>query len=202
MGITNLDGTAVWSDLEAAFRQLFQRKEIAATIDVDHTVDTPRRIAKMYEEMYSGCGRDPRLPLQRTFKNSHYDEMIYVNDMRFISSCAHHGLPFIGKAHFAYLPGDRLVGLSKIPRLLEILAHRPQVQEKLTVEIVDIFCEVLAPKGCGVVMEAIHCCMSIRGVANHSAYSKTTAIRGSFREPNVKVEFLDGVRKSGGQLWP
>ena len=202
MGISRLDGTAVWSDLEDAFRQLFQRKEIAATIGEDHTADTPRRIAKMYEEMYSGCYFDPKEPLKRTFKNKGYDEIIYVNDMRFISSCAHHGLPFIGKAHFAYLPDEKLVGLSKIPRLLEILAHRPQVQEKLTIEMVDTFVGALYPKGCGLVMEAIHCCMSIRGVENHSAYTKTTAIRGCFKEPSVKAEFLDGVRKSGGQLWP
>jgi len=201
MGVIGLSG-AVYSDLEDAFRQLFNQKNIAGSIDKDHIEDTPRRIAKMYEELYSGCDRDPKEVLQRTFKNKGYDEIIYVNDMRFISSCAHHGLPFIGKAHFAYLPRQRLVGLSKIPRLLEILAHRPQVQEKLTIEMVDTFMGELYPLGCGIVMEAIHCCMSIRGVENHSAYTKTTAIRGVFKEPTVKAEFLDGVRKSGGQLWP
>lgn len=188
--------------LEDAYRKLYSHPEIAKCISAEHVQKSPERIARSLFEFYRGCWEDPKKILTTTFQNGHYDEMIYVNDIQFVSFCAHHGLPFFGKAHFAYMPHDKIVGLSKIPRLVEALAHRPQVQEKLTIDIVDTFDTVVKPTGCGMVMEAIHLCMAIRGVENESAYTKTTAIRGNFKFPAIKSEFLDGVRKTGGQLWP
>src|SRR5882724_8634137 len=192
MGIADI---VTYEALEDAFKLLFEKPDIAATISSEHIADTPRRIAKVYEFLYSGCSQDPREVLKKTFNDQKYDEMVYVNDIQFVSTCAHHGLVFFGKAHFAYLPDGKIVGLSKIPRLIEIFARRPQVQEKLTVEIVETFMEEVKPKGCGLVMEGIHLCMAIRGVENESAYTKTTAIRGCFKEPTVKSEFLDGILK-------
>lgn len=203
MGVATVIGDkALVQTLEDAYRQLYQHPEIAKCITSEHVEKSPERIARSLFEFYRGCWTDPRKVLETQFSDGVYDEMIYVNDIQFVSFCAHHGLPFFGKAHFAYMPQGKIVGLSKIPRLVECLSHRPQVQEKLTVEIVDTFNGVVGPKGCGLVMEAMHLCMAIRGVENESAYTKTTAIRGNFKMPAIKSEFLDGVRKTGGQLWP
>ena len=189
-------------ELEKALDVFYKIPQIRACIGEEHIEKTPARIVKALLEFYAGCWTDPKELLRTSFTEEKYDEMIYVNDISFVSMCAHHALPFFGKAHFAYLPSGKIVGLSKIPRLVEAYSRRPQVQEKLTVEIVNAFEEVIQPKGCGLVMEGIHLCMAIRGVENESAYSKTAAIRGAFRFPDVKHEFLNGIRKSGGQLWP
>lgn len=169
----------------------------------NHIQGTPARVSKAFAEYFAGCFEDPRSALTRAFE-AKTDGLIYVNNIGFVSFCAHHLVPFMGKVHFAYLPAGRIVGLSKIPRFIEILAKRPQVQENFTAQMVDIFQDVLQPRGCGAVVEAYHLCMAIRGIKKQNAYTRTTELRGLFRDnPSVKAEFLDGVKTSlGGTLWP
>lgn len=192
-----------FNELEEALNRLYEVPAIARCITHEHVESTPKRVTEVFADLYSGCHQDPVAMLKTKFASDGYDEMVYVNNIKFVSSCAHHGLPFFGKAHFAYLPGKQIVGLSKIPRVVQILARRPQVQEKLTREIVDVFAKEMKPRGCGLVMEGYHLCMMIRGVKNDSAYTKTTALYGAFKKnASLKAEFLDGVRQVGGQVWP
>src|SRR5204862_4287560 len=124
--------------------------------------ETPDRVARMYEEMFGGLRKDPALPLRKTFVEK-YDEMVLVKDISFESMCEHHLLPFFGKAHIAYLPNGKIVGLSKLARVVEILARRPQVQERMTEDLADLLMAELDAKGVGVVLVASHTCMAIRG---------------------------------------
>ena len=172
-------------------------------IEDEHIRDTPARVCVSFDEYFAGCYQDPTKVLGKRFPSHGYDEMVFVNNIPFVSFCAHHLVPFMGKVHFAYIPKEHIVGLSKIPRLVECFAKRPQVQEKLTQQLVNTFQEVINPKGCGVVIEAFHLCMAIRGIKKEGAYTRTQAIRRCFRKAEVKAEFLDGVSKSrGGELWP
>jgi len=165
-----------------------------------HVADTPNRVVRMYEdELLMGLGADPASVLSSSitkvtgFPNHQYDQMVIVKDVEFVSWCAHHLLPFIGHVHFAYLPGKKLVGLSKIGRLIDVLSKRPQLQELLTSQIVDVFQKVVQPKGCGACISALHTCMSVRGVKKAQATTITTALRGCFKKPDVKAEFLGYV---------
>ncbi len=141
---------------------------------------TPDRVARMYAEMFSGLHADPREPLQKTFTQK-YDEMVVVKDIGFESMCEHHLLPFIGKAHIAYLPKGKIVGLSKPARVVELLARRPQVQERMTEELADLLMEELDARGVGVILEATHTCMTIRGIRKSNSLCTTSAMRGVFR---------------------
>src|ERR1019366_8276639 len=143
-------------------------------------VETPERVARMYEEMFSGLRMDPAVVLQKTFTEK-YDEMVLVKNIGFESMCEHHLLPFFGKADIAYLPNGRIVGLSKLARLVEILAHRPQVQERMTEHLADLVMQELDARGAGVVLEASHTCMSIRGVRKTETVCTTSAMRGVFQ---------------------
>lgn len=183
-----------WDFLRQGVDAVLGIKEIEDSIDHEHIAETPKRVVEMYKELFSGCFMDPEEVLRKGFKNDTYNEMIYMNDISFVSVCAHHWAPFFGKAHFAYIPNGKIVGFSKMPRLVKIYAKRPQVQEKLTQEIVDTFNRIIQPKGCGLVMEAEHLCMKIRGVKEETAYSRTTALRGVFMEPLARDEFLNGIR--------
>ncbi len=152
--------------------------------------ETPQRVAGMYEEMFSGLRRDPAVVLGKTFVEK-YDEMVLVKDIGFESMCEHHLLPFFGKAHIAYLPNGKIVGLSKLARIVEILSRRPQVQERMTQAIADLIMDELDAKGVGVVLEAIHTCMAIRGVRKPDAICTTSAMRGSFRaNMSTRAELL------------
>src|SRR5437588_4054210 len=131
--------------------------------DREGLAETPERVARMYAEMLSGINRNPREHLRKTFTQK-YDEMVLVKDIAFESLCEHHLLPFFGKAHVAYLPNGHIVGLSKLARIVEILSRRPQVQERMTEDLADIVMQELKARGVGVVVEAAHTCMSIRGV--------------------------------------
>ena len=143
---------------------------------------TPQRVANMYREVFSGLNTDPRSPLQTCFVEESHDEIVLIKDISFYSMCEHHLLPFYGKAHVAYVPGKgKIVGLSKLVRVIDILSKRPQLQERLTSNIADIISEELKPKGVVVVIEAEHLCMSIRGVAKPGAITVTSAVRGLFR---------------------
>jgi len=159
-------------------------------------LDTPGRVVDAYEEMFRGYREDPKEVLDRTFSESEaYDDFVLVRDITFNSHCEHHMMPFYGRAHVAYRPVDRVVGLSKLARLVDIFAHRLQTQEHMTAQIVTAMEEVLKPKGVAVMIEAEHMCMSIRGVTKPGALTITTQFRGTFREDvNEQVRFLTAIR--------
>ena len=157
-------------------------------------LDTPRRIAEMYTELFSGLHRDPREVLSHAFQESHR-EMVILKNIPFYSLCEHHFLPFHGRAHVGYVPNGRIVGASKIARAVDILARRPQLQERLTGQIADAIMEGLSPDGVAVVIEAEHLCMTMRGVQKPGTTLITSAIRGAFRRRAVtRSEFLSLVR--------
>lgn len=152
--------------------------------------DTPRRVAKAFLEMTSGLAESPRAALSTVFEER-CDEMIVVRNIRFVSLCEHHLLPFIGTATVAYLPSDKIVGLSKIPRLVECLARRPQLQERLTMQIGNYLHQTLDAHGVGVIVKAHHSCMGCRGVRQQDADMVTSAMIGAFKDnPHVKQELL------------
>jgi GTP cyclohydrolase IA len=143
--------------------------------------ETPNRVARMYAEVFRGLHQDPRVHLRKTFTQK-YDEMVLIKDIHFESFCEHHLLPFTGKAHVAYIPNGTVIGLSKIPRVIDVLTKRPQMQERLTEELADLLMKELDAKGVAVVMEATHSCMTIRGVHKPDSSFVTSAMRGSFKE--------------------
>ena len=142
--------------------------------------ETPARVARMYAEMFSGLRDDARIHLQKFFTEQ-YDEMVLVRDISFNSMCEHHMLPFSGKAHIGYVPNGKVVGLSKLARVVEVVSRRPQVQERMTEQIANLLIEELDVKGVAVVIEATHSCMTIRGVRKPSSVCVTSAMKGIFR---------------------
>jgi GTP cyclohydrolase I len=159
-------------------------------------LDTPARVARSYRELFVGYEVDPRAYMERTFEEvGGYDELIVLRDIRFVSFCEHHMLPVLGRAHVGYLPTDRVVGISKLARVVHGFSRRLQIQEKLTAEIAETIQEVLRPKGVGVVVEAEHHCMTLRGVNTPGASLSTSAFLGVLREdPRTREEFLRLVR--------
>lgn len=156
--------------------------------------DTPRRIADMYEEILAGMHVDPREMLSVRFGEGH-DEMVLLRDIPFYSLCEHHFLPFHGIAHVGYIPNGGVVGISKLARVVELFAKRPQLQERLTSQIADCIVEVLQPAGAGVVVEAEHLCMTMRGIRKPGSRMVTSAMRGSFKDNEVsRAEFLSLVQ--------
>ena len=143
--------------------------------------ETPDRVARMYAEVFAGLHQDPRVHLKKHFTQK-YDEMVLIKDIQFESFCEHHLLPFSGKAHVAYLPNGKVIGLSKIPRVIDVLAKRPQMQERLTEDVADLLMKELDAKGVAVVIEASHSCMTVRGVHKPESTFVTSAMRGGFRE--------------------
>jgi GTP cyclohydrolase I len=142
--------------------------------------ETPARVARMYAELFSGLHSDPRVHLEKFFTQP-YDEIVLVRDISFHSMCEHHLLPFMGKAHVAYMPNGRVIGLSKLARVVDAVARRPQVQERMTEEIATLLESELNAKGVAVVVEATHTCMTIRGVQKPGSVCVTSAMRGRFR---------------------
>jgi GTP cyclohydrolase I len=158
--------------------------------------DTDQRVAKMYLEMFHGL-REGSRPKVTTFPNDeNYRSMVMERDIPFYSMCSHHLVPFYGHAHIGYVPGDRIVGLSKLPRILEFYAKRPQLQERLTEQVVTFLEEELEPLGAMVVIQARHLCVEMRGVKKAGAQTITSAIRGIFHERPIREEFLDLLRKT------
>jgi GTP cyclohydrolase I len=156
---------------------------------------TPERVAKALRFLCQGYGQDPRTILNTALFDVSYDEMVIVKDIDVYSLCEHHLLPFFGRAHVAYIPNGKVLGLSKIPRLVEMFARRLQVQERLTMEIAETLQQVLQPKGVAVVVEAIHLCMMMRGVSQQNAFAITSSIRGEFeKDPKTRAEFMDLIR--------
>jgi GTP cyclohydrolase I len=166
--------------------------------------DTPGRVVRAYEEFFAGYLQDPREVLKRTFTEVEgYDEMIVMNDIRFESHCEHHMVPIIGKVHIGYLPDKRVIGISKLARLVEVYARRLQVQEKMTVQIADTLHEILQPKGVAVVIEASHQCMTTRGVHKPGVGLVTSRMVGAFRDdPSTRREFLAVIGRTGAGSLP
>ena len=159
-------------------------------------IETPKRVAKSYRELFQGYEVEPRDYLEKTFEEvGGYDELVVLKDIRFVSFCEHHMLPVVGKAHVAYLPTDRVVGISKLARVVRGFARRLQIQEKMTSEIANAIQDVLRPHGVGVVIEAEHSCMTMRGVDVPGASLTTSCLLGTVREdPRTREEFLRLVR--------
>jgi GTP cyclohydrolase I len=165
--------------------------------DREGLLETPRRVAKAYGELFSGYAQDPREVLERTFKEvGGYDDIVLVRDIPFYSHCEHHMVPFFGKAHIAYLPHDGVVGLSKLARLIEVFARRLQTQETLTAQVIDAINEHLGPRGAAVMMEAEHMCMTMRGVKAHDVKTVTHRFTGVFAEDREEQDrFFAMVRQ-------
>jgi GTP cyclohydrolase I len=158
-------------------------------------LDTPKRVIGAYEEVYQGYRECPAEVLDRTFSETGgYDDFVLVKDISFYSHCEHHMMPFYGKAHVAYMPVERVVGLSKLARLVDVYGHRMQTQEHLNSQIAVAIEEILKPRGVAVMIEAEHMCMSIRGIAKPGAVTVTTHFTGAFREAGEQVRFMSMLR--------
>ena len=182
------------SDAEAAVRTLIEWA--GDDPDREGLLDTPGRVVRAYEELFSGYESDPREYLERTFEEvAGYDELVVLRDIRVVSFCEHHMLPFLGKAHVGYLPSDRVVGISKLARVVHGFARRLQIQEKLTSEIAGAIHDILQPKGVGVVIVSEHSCMTMRGVNTPGSRLTTSSLTGVIRDdPRTRQEFLEFVR--------
>lgn len=162
---------------------------------------TPERVAKAYEELLSGYRTDPIALLNDAIFEVSYDEMVIVRDIEFYSMCEHHMLPFLGRAHVAYLPKGKVIGLSKIPRIVDMFARRLQVQERMTRQIAELVDELLHPKGVAVVLEGLHLCSVMRGVMKHDARMTTSSMSGAFRNNlSTRQEFLDNISRGAKPL--
>jgi GTP cyclohydrolase I len=163
--------------------------------------NTPNRVARMYPELLAGYHMDSEKLINNAIFHVSYDEMVIVRDIEFYSLCEHHLLPFIGRAHVAYLPNGKVIGLSKIPRVVDMFARRLQVQERMTRQIADFINNLLQPHGVAVVVEALHLCTMMRGVRKHDARMTTSAMQGGFRTNSAtRQEFLDNISRGAGQL--
>lgn len=162
---------------------------------------TPKRVARMYAELMAGYRIDPVALVNDALFEVKYDEMVIVRDIEFYSLCEHHLLPFMGRVHVAYLPNGKVLGLSKIPRIVDMFARRLQVQERMTRQIADFLRDLLHPLGVGVVVEALHLCMMMRGVQKHNARMTTSAMHGAFRANlATRQEFLDNISRGASPL--
>ena len=174
--------------IEAAVKEILSA--VGEDPQRDGLIKTPGRVARMYAEVMSGLALDPARHLEVTFAEDHH-EMVIVKDIPFDSLCEHHLLPFTGVAHVAYVPNGRIVGLSKIARVVEEFARRPQVQERLSSQVADLLWERLEPQGVGVVLEGTHTCMTMRGIRKPGSSMITSAVRGTFKtRTETRAEFM------------
>ncbi len=197
-----LKPVATRDDTAAATRPRPSREEVEAAVrtllawtgddpEREGLLDTPKRVAKAYEEIFSGYFQDPAEHLKRTFEDvGGYDDIVLVRGIPFFSHCEHHMLPFVGEAQVAYYPSEGVVGLSKIARVIDIFAKRLQTQENLTAQVVDAIDTHLAPRGIAVMIEAEHQCMTMRGVRKAGARTITSAVRGQLRNPATRAEAM------------
>jgi GTP cyclohydrolase I len=182
--------------IERAVREILEA--IGEDPEREGLLNTPSRVARAYEELFSGLHEDPRDQLRVTFDEDHR-ELVVLQDIPFASVCEHHLLPFTGHVHIGYIPNGRVVGLSKLARLVDGYARRPQIQERMTSEIADAIVDELNPDGCGVIIEASHTCMTIRGVMKTDSVMITSAMRGGFkRRPATRAEFIAIVHHGKG----
>ena len=183
------------ASLETAVRTLLE--EIGEDPSREGLLRTPERVRRMYDELTAGYHVDGDALINGACFSVDYDEMVVVRDIEFFSLCEHHLLPFIGKAHVGYLPRGRVIGLSKIPRIVDMYAHRLQVQERLTVQVADFLMASLEPKGVACVIEATHLCTMMRGVKKQEATMVTSSMTGTFRrDPRTRAEFMGLIGKA------
>lgn len=163
--------------------------------DREGLLETPNRVARMYAEVFAGIDCDASVHLKKFFTEK-YDEIVLVRNIPFDSMCEHHLLPFMGKVHIGYLPDGKVIGLSKLARVVDTISKRPQIQERMTEEIADLLMHELCAKGAGVIIEAVHTCMTVRGVKKQQATCVTSAMKGYFRrDPRTRAEFLHLVHQ-------
>ena len=195
-----LAGTSVnLPDSEAAVAQLLTA--LGERPEREGLRNTPKRVARMFAELMSGYHADPERIVNGAVFNITYDQMVIVRDIEFYSLCEHHLLPFLGRAHVAYMPAGKVIGLSKIPRIVDLYARRLQVQERMTRQIADQLQELLHPTGVAVVVEGLHLCTMMRGVKKHGARMTTSAMHGAFRTNlATRQEFLDNIGRGAGPL--
>jgi GTP cyclohydrolase IA len=193
--VRELDGVNM--DFEAIRKSILDViKAVGEDPDREGLVNTPDRVSRMYAELLSGYSADPEKIINGALFNVDYDEMVLVRDIEFYSLCEHHMLPFLGRAHVAYLPKGKVIGLSKIPRIVDMYARRLQVQERMTRQIADVIQNVLEPYGVAVVVEAAHMCSMMRGVKKHDARMTTSAMHGAFRANlATRQEFLENIAR-------
>jgi len=171
-------------------------KEIGEDVNREGLKKTPHRVAKTYEFLTQGYNKKIKDVLNGAVFEEKYDEMVIVKDIDFYSMCEHHLLPFFGKVHIAYIPNGKIIGLSKIPRIVDVFARRIQIQERMTQEIADTIQEYLNPRGVGVVVEAFHMCVAMRGVQKQNSTTTTSAMHGIFKsDPRTRSEFLTLISK-------
>lgn len=193
------DSEIDYAAIEAAVTQILQA--VGENPQREGLQRTPQRIARMYAELLSGYRVDPIVMVNDAVFQVNYDEMVVVRDIEFYSLCEHHMLPFMGRAHVAYLPKGVVIGLSKIPRIVDMFARRLQVQERMTRQIADFLDELLKPRGVAVVVEALHLCSTMRGVRKHNARMTTSAMLGAFRNnPATRQEFLDNISRGAAPM--
>ena len=190
------------SDLKAIERLIRDLlKELGEDPSREGLERTPARVAKAYEYLTSGYNQNVEEVLNSALFTEEYDEMVVVKDIDYFSMCEHHMLPFFGKAHIAYMPSRKIVGLSKIPRLVEMYSRRLQVQERLTTQIAHTINDVLQPRGVAVVVEGLHLCMLMRGVEKQNSKAVTSAMLGAFRDrPETRAEFMELIKSRGGLM--
>lgn len=200
LGETDLEQNGIENELiEQAVTQIL--KAIGENPEREGLKFTPRRVARMYSELFGGYRADADAMINDALFNISYDEMVLVRDIEFYSLCEHHILPFMGRVHVAYIPDGKVLGLSKIPRIVDMYARRLQVQERMTRQIADFLRDLLKPQGVAVVVEAVHLCSTMRGVKKHDARMTTSAMHGAFRANlATRQEFLDNISRGAAPL--
>lgn len=190
----NIDTLPITEDIKINFSKIISL--LGEDTDREGLEKTPLRAAKAMKFLTEGYEKDPTQILQSAMFSEDYNEMVIVKDIELYSLCEHHMLPFFGKAHIAYIPNGKIVGLSKIPRVVDVFSRRLQVQERMTEQILDCINETLKPIGVGVVIEASHMCMMMRGVQKQNSTTTTSGFRGSFKDRDTRNEFLKLISSS------
>jgi len=197
---TNLESEIDLEAIEQAIPMML--KAFGEDPDREGLQKTPQRVSRMYQELLSGYREDPIAIINEAVFDVSYDEMVLVRDIEFYSLCEHHLLPFFGRAHVAYLPKGRIIGLSKIPRIVDLFAHRLQVQERMTRQIAEYLDVLLHPMGVAVVVEGLHLCATMRGVKKHGARMTTSSMFGLFRKSvATRQEFLDNISRGSAPMF-
>lgn len=209
MELSDFDDTLENHDWNESFDQKSIQSAISQVLeavgenpDREGLKNTPMRVARMLAELLAGYSTDPVALVNGAVFEVSYDEMVIVRDIEFYSMCEHHLLPFMGRVHAAYIPSGKVIGLSKIPRIVDMYARRLQVQERMTRQIADFMMEILKPQGVAVVVEGLHLCTMMRGVKKHDARMTTSAMHGAFRANfATRQEFLDNISRGATSLW-
>ena len=200
--LNDLESMSTDINIESVKKLMYELiKALGEDPERDGLKNTPDRVSRMYLELLSGYTTKPEKVINGALFDINYDEMVLVRDIEFYSICEHHMLPFLGRAHVAYIPAGKVIGLSKIPRIVDMYARRLQIQERMTRQIADFLQTTLAPQGVAVVVEAVHLCSMMRGVKKHDARMTTSAMHGAFRANlATRQEFLDNISRGAKPL--